>query len=73
MIFKYGFSDNYLCGGYAKYDEHIMNVIKECISHEGMILDPTYSGKSFYGMVDTIKDNISEYAGKQYYSGIQVE
>lgn len=58
------FSDNYLCGGYAKYDEHIMNVIKECISHEGMILDPTYSGKSFYGMVDTIKDNISEYAGK---------
>ena len=58
------FSDNYLCGGYAKYDENIMDAIKECISHEGMILDPTYSGKAFYGMVDKIQKNKSEYASK---------
>lgn len=58
------FSDNYLCGGYAKYDENIMDVIKDCISHEGMILDPTYSGKAFYGMVDKIQNNKPEYTSK---------
>lgn len=58
------FSDNYLCGGYAKYDENIMDVIKECISHEGMIIDPTYSGKAFYGMVDKIQKNKAEYDSK---------
>ena len=32
------------------YNEEIMSTIRECISHEGMLIDPTYSGKAFYGM-----------------------
>lgn len=44
------FSEDYLCGGYAMYNEEIMSTIRECISHEGMLIDPTYSGKAFYGM-----------------------
>lgn len=49
------FSDNYLCGGYAKYNDELINAVKECISKEGMIIDPTYSGKAFWGMIDIIR------------------
>ena len=49
------FSEDFLCGGYAKYTDDLMEVIKECISKEGMIIDPTYSGKAFWGMIDIIK------------------
>lgn len=53
------FHDEYLCGGYAKYNEELISVIKECISKEGMIIDPTYSGKAFYGMESIItKDEV---------------
>lgn len=57
---KYDFSnleylDDYICGGYAKYSSDLFDVIKECISNEGMLIDPTYSGKAFYGMVNEIK------------------
>ena len=51
------FNDGYLCGGYAKYSNELMDTIKECISHEGMIIDPTYSGKAFFGMINIIKNN----------------
>lgn len=44
------FSDNYLCGGYGEYNDELMLIVRECISKEGMIIDPTYSGKAFYGM-----------------------
>lgn len=44
------FYDEFLCGGYSKYSEQLFSVIKESISNEGMIIDPTYSGKAFYGM-----------------------
>ena len=35
----------------------LFSTIKECISKEGMIIDPTYSGKAFWGMIDIIKKN----------------
>lgn len=57
------FSEEYLCGGYAKYNEDLMAAIRKCISHEGMLIDPTYSGKAFWGMVDTIKKS-TDYRGK---------
>ena len=57
------FKENYLCGGYAKFNDSLMSTIKECISHEGMIIDPTYSGKAFWGMLDIIKQN-RDYRGK---------
>ena len=34
-----------------------MNIIKECISNEGMIIDPTYSGKAFWGMNNIIESS----------------
>ena len=53
------FYDNYLCGGYAKYNNSLMDTIKECIKNEGVIIDPTYSGKAFWGMIDIIKSSKS--------------
>lgn len=58
------FNDTYLCGGYAKYNKNIANVIKESLSKEGLIIDPTYSGKAFYGMTDIIKKKHKEFANK---------
>ena len=49
------FSDSFLCGGYAKYNQESFNIVKECLSNEGMVIDPTYSGKAFYGMIKTIE------------------
>ena len=51
------FFDNYLCGGYSKYNDDLFSTIQECISHEGMILDPTYSGKAFWGMKQELIKN----------------
>lgn len=59
------FSDSFLCGGYAKYDQCILNIIKECISNEGMLIDPTYSGKAFYGMEKIIETIPERFVGKK--------
>ncbi len=58
------FSDAYLCGGYAKYNAELFDVIKDCMSHEGLIVDPTYSGKAFYGLAKTIETTGDKYVGK---------
>lgn len=49
------FSDEYLCGGYGKYDEHIKEIINYSMNKWGMPLDPTYTGKAFYGMLSYLK------------------
>jgi 1-aminocyclopropane-1-carboxylate deaminase/D-cysteine desulfhydrase-like pyridoxal-dependent ACC family enzyme len=51
------FYDGYLCGGYDKATPELLDTIKECISREGMIIDPCYSGKAFYGMTQVIEAN----------------
>lgn len=57
---KYDFSnlffhDEFLLGGYGRSTPEELEVIKECISNQGMLIDPTYSGKAFYGMSEIIK------------------
>lgn len=49
------FCDSYLTGGYGKCSLKELNIIKECISKQGMVIDPTYSGKAFYGMSDILE------------------
>ena len=58
------FYEDYLCGGYDCTTPDLLAYIQECISHEGMIVDPCYSGKSFYGMCKIIENNSIEYKGK---------
>lgn len=57
------FSEDFLCGGYAKYTNELMDTIKQCISKEAMIIDPTYSGKAFWGMINIIRQS-QIYRGK---------
>lgn len=50
-------SDDYLCGGYEKYNDELMELSQNAIKNHGFILDTTYSGKAFYGMQHYIKTN----------------
>lgn len=43
------FIDEFVEGGYAKSSQHMNNTIKKC-AERGLLLDPTYTGKAFYGM-----------------------
>lgn len=42
--------------GYGKYDDRIMDVIKEEFCRNGLPLDPTYTGKAFWGMKEYIRE-----------------
>ena len=44
------FHEEFISGGYSKASTEELSIIQECISKQGMIIDPTYSGKAFYGM-----------------------
>lgn len=49
------FEDSWICGGYGKYDEKILRVIREVLKVDGINLDPTYTGKAFWGMLEYLK------------------
>ncbi len=51
------FIDKYVAGGYGKYNEDILNTIKDVLLNYGIPLDTTYTGKAFWGMKEYIKEN----------------
>lgn len=55
--------DSYLCNGYGTYNRQIEKVISEQMMINGMPLDPTYTGKAFWGMLDYLDRN--EIQGKK--------
>lgn len=44
------FDDSYICGGYGQYNEGIDRTIRHVMERYGIPLDPTYTGKAFWGM-----------------------
>jgi len=58
------FYEEFLCGGYDKTTPELLKCVKDCIEKDGMIVDPCYSGKSFYGMCEIIKNSPITYQGK---------
>lgn len=57
---KVDFIDDYLCGGYGKYTQDVLAVVKKVFEFEGVPLNTTYTGKAFYGMENfIIKNNIN--------------
>lgn len=48
------FYEEFLSGGYGKSNEEEKNIITECISHKGMVIDSTYVGKAFWGMISIL-------------------
>lgn len=49
--------DSFLFGGYGQYNEDIVDCINTSINQYGIFLDPVYTGKAFYGMLQYIKRN----------------
>lgn len=51
------FNTDYIGNGYAHIYPEIINTIKTVIKTSSIMLDPVYTGKAFYGMLDYIKNN----------------
>ncbi|WP_271424715.1 1-aminocyclopropane-1-carboxylate deaminase/D-cysteine desulfhydrase [Aequorivita sinensis] len=49
--------DEYLCGGYGKSNDELERLSTNSIKNYGMVMDSTYSGKAFYGMIKHIQTN----------------
>ncbi len=47
--------DAYLCGGYGKSNDEILELIRSVYQTERLPLDPVYTGKAFYGMCEYLK------------------
>jgi len=48
------FRDDWVSGGYESSDKKVFRAIKMAAEMEGLILDPTYTGKAFSAMLDLI-------------------
>lgn len=49
------FSDGFLFGGYGKSTQELQEFVLQIATDTGILLDTTYTGKAFYGMIETIK------------------
>lgn len=48
--------DKYIGPGYAHAGSEVFRLIQHVLRTEGLILDPVYTGKAFYGMLSEIKE-----------------
>jgi len=55
---NYKIIDDYCLGGYAKIDEQFIRFINNFKEHTGIPLDPVYTGKMLYGILDLINKGI---------------
>lgn len=51
------FCTDYLFGGYELYTHEMEEYLTKAMAMTGLVLDATYSGKAFYGMMDLIEKN----------------
>lgn len=49
--------NEYHFGGYAKYNEVLIRFINEFKAQTNILLDPIYTGKMMFGVIDLIKNN----------------
>ena len=49
------YHDEFLAGGYSSSTDEIDYVINEVAQTTGMIMDPIYSGKAFWGMMNVTR------------------
>jgi len=47
--------DDYIGPGYGRADPEVFDFIKQLAALEGILLDPVYTGKAFFGLVEDIK------------------
>ncbi|WP_420177130.1 1-aminocyclopropane-1-carboxylate deaminase/D-cysteine desulfhydrase [Kerstersia gyiorum] len=51
------FDDSWTFGGYEKHSPELIQLIKDLARQTGIILDPTYTAKAFFGMISMIKSS----------------
>ncbi len=49
------FRDEWTAGGYESTDKETLSAIRMAATTEGLVLDPTYTGKAFRGLVDMVR------------------
>jgi len=49
--------NDYHFGGYAKTKPELIQFVKDFSQETGILIEPTYTGKAFYGLYDLIKQN----------------
>ena len=49
--------DGYVGEGYGKASDQVLSLLVELARTEGIILDPVYTAKAFYGMIQELKRN----------------
>ena len=52
-------NDNYIGPGYAKAQPRVFKTIERLLQTEGLLLDPVYTGKAFYGMLEELDGDLS--------------
>lgn len=52
---NWSLNKEYHFGGYAKYDESLISFINNFKEETGVLLDPVYTGKMLFGIIDLIK------------------
>lgn len=50
-------TDRFTLGGYGKTDDAVKRVILDELSRDGVLLDPIYTGKAFWGMLEELQGN----------------
>lgn len=50
------FDDRFIAPGYGRAGPEIFQLIRALAQQEGLFLDPVYSGKAFFGMLERIKE-----------------
>lgn len=51
------FDDHYRAGGYGEFQEAIADRIQQVYVREGIGLDPTYTGKAYWGMMEYLEEH----------------
>lgn len=51
------FVDDYVLNGYGSYNKEILQTIKDILISDGIPMDPTYTGKAYWGMKEYIREN----------------
>ncbi len=48
----------YTFGGYGMYNDELIEFIREVARKEGLVVEPVYTGKALYGLIDLIKRGV---------------
>ncbi|MCL7986980.1 pyridoxal-phosphate dependent enzyme [Sphingobacterium sp. lm-10] len=54
---KITFHTDYHFGGYAKYTPELLAFVKDFVQRTGMMIEPTYTGKAFYALLDLVQQD----------------